>query len=64
MLTEPDILDKCKQVVAIAKQRMEEQYQKESMSFFALSLGSGTNAINQRGNQMPLLTKSNLTKIY
>lgn len=29
MLTEPDILDKCKQVVAIAKQRVDEQVQKE-----------------------------------
>lgn len=30
MLTEADILDKCKQVVAIAKQRIDEQFQKET----------------------------------
>jgi DnaJ family protein C protein 8 len=29
MLTEPDVLEKCKQVVAIAKQRVDEQFQKE-----------------------------------
>lgn len=30
MLTEPDIMDKCKQVVTIAKQRVDEIVQKES----------------------------------
>jgi DnaJ family protein C protein 8 len=29
MLTEPDVLEKCKQVVAIAKGRVEEQFQKD-----------------------------------